>query len=231
MEMDRTGIIDRGTFMMNSQTQKRHMVSRFRFIGAGIVLSTIWWVLSVSKMEQLQLEMLESGAIAIGGFIPAVIGMLWIGSKVSTDKKQAKASSEKTWIWVILSLVYPVGIMAALIWNTVDPIPWLTRLLTHLAILILNLTAVFLIGPFMSMSDLTEKFGTLSKRNVSGKVGELILFVAWWLWHLPFIFLNGNALSKLNFSTPLLSLYLGSILLLSYFITWGDDSDLRNEEI
>ena len=215
---------------MNSLSTKSQIVSRFRYIGAGIVLSTIWWVLSVSSFEQFHMEMLESAVTALGGFVPAVIGMLWIGNRIASTKEKVPLGNRKTRIWLILSLIYPVAAMVALIWNTVYPKMWLTRLITHPVILILNLMAVFLIGPVMALTGFAGKSGAPSNQEGSGKGRELVLIGVYWLWHLPFIFVNSIALSKLNFSTPLLALYLVSILLLSYFITWGYGSKLLNKE-
>lgn len=207
---------------MSSKTANTQMVLRFRYIGAGIILSTIWWVLSVSNIDRFTLQDLISAAVVIGGFVPVLVIMAWIGGRVSSAKDQANPPASKTWVWAIVSLIYPVAVLVGLIWTILSPVPWLSHSLTHPIVLILNLMGVFLIGPFMSLTGLTDKFDSSQNEEGSNPRNLILLFV-WWLWHLPFIFLNGLALSKINFSTLLLSLYLASTLMLSYIITWGND--------
>jgi hypothetical protein len=101
------------------------------------------------------------------------------------------------------------------------------RVLIHPAVLIFNLMAVLLIGPLADLTGVKEQAVGSLKRRLPKQSGKWVLLVIWWLWHLPFIFVNGSVLARLHFSNGTLALYLVTVLGLSYLFTWGYDRKRR----
>jgi hypothetical protein len=214
---------------MTAQSPERHRsLSPFLILGVGWVLSILWWVLALLSGGAGQEAFPQSLLAALGGFVPALVGLLVMqAARGRVRKKPTRAAG---WTWVVAGLValYPLLVVALLVWEFFQPLSaGLMRVLTHPAMLVFNLMAVLLIGPVADLTGLKEQTVRSLKQRLPKRAGKPILLVNWWLWHLPFIFVNGSVLARLHFSNGILALYLVTVLGVSYLFTWGYDRKRR----
>ncbi len=215
---------------MTAQTPKRHRsLSPFLLLGVGLVLSFLWWALALLAGNPGQESLPLSLLVTLGGFIPALMALLVARAARGKPKARAEQPARRTgWAMAGLVALYPLAVVVLLAWGLFQPLsPGLTRILTHPALLIFNLMAVLLVGPVADLTGLKEQTVGSLKRRLPNQSGKGVLLVIWWLWHLPFIFVNGSVLAKLHFSDWTLALYLITVLGVSYLFSWGCDRKRR----
>ncbi|MFW5713835.1 MAG: hypothetical protein ACOCYU_04115, partial [Brevefilum sp.] len=194
---------------MNHQATNQNANKFVLLMVAGIILSLVWWYLAVTGIHSKQIDVSLSLLIVLGGFLPAAIGIVLLNAV-----KHEKGKTFKNHPWVIIAFVsYPVLIMFVYFsqiftgqWDI--PPDWIY----HPGLLIFNLMAVLLIGPIGDSLGFKAHATDYLKAKFPTNKGKLIAIFSWWVWHLPFIFLNGSALSALNFLNSFLAAYLLTIL-------------------
>jgi peptidoglycan/LPS O-acetylase OafA/YrhL len=142
--------------------------------------------------------------LTLAGFILPLAGALWL-------KGQADASpSKRSNLWLALSLLYPLAMLGLFIWASLHPAPTIFTIIAHPLLLALNLAASLLSGALLNRWDNQTPKG--------------LALVAWWLWQLPLVFINGSALGQYHFSTLLMVLYLVTVLTVSFGLSLPEQS-------
>ena len=163
-------------------------------LGAGGLLSLIWCGLALATDPLWDAHLVPALLTTFAGFIPALAGLLWLDG-------QANPKINPTWL--ALSLIYPLAMLGGFVWANTQPVPLLINILTQPLLLIVNLAASLLIGRILTACQCHQG----------------LALAAWWLWHLPLIFINGTVLRQLHFSNPLMVLYLVTVLALSFALS------------
>ncbi len=178
-----------------------HSEKTYWSLGAGGLLSLLWCGLALAADPLWETHLLSALLTAFAGFVPAVAGLLWLDGHTGRQPGQIHPKVGSTWL--AISLLYPLAMLGGFVWASSQPAPLLLNIITQPLLLIFNLAASLLIGRILMTFDFHKGLS----------------LAAWWLWHLPLIFINGAALLQLNFSNLLMSLYLVTILTLSFVLS------------
>ncbi|MBG0785736.1 MAG: hypothetical protein H0S79_11590 [Anaerolineaceae bacterium] len=187
-------------------------------ISLGWLVAIIGWVAA----GQWETFTLQNAVVSLGGFPLALFA-------VALFPKNGPASNPKSLLtWLFLAFLYPLVTLLWLCFEVFNVAPmedfsWLT----HPALLVFNLFAVLFSGPlFKRLSETLSLSKQLRKAFTCGN-GSVIPALLWWLWHLPFIFVNGAALTHMNYPPLWQTLYLLTVLAVSFFLTWGKNKERR----
>ncbi len=190
----------------------------------GLIISLGWWSLAAAGSRPDRTNLWVSLLIVLGGFLPALIA---IGLIKLTRGIQPTRLAVNFW-GVMGFAAYPVLITSFYFHQLLTgQLPSRLVGLFHPAVLVFNLMAALLIGPIGDYLGFKDRATEYLRAKFPQKQGKLIALLTWWAWHWPFIFLNGSALSALGLSDGLLAAYLATILVLSYFLSWGYDRKRR----
>lgn len=188
---------------MSDQTATSHSRKAYWFLGAGGFLSILWCSVALATDSQWQAHLWSVLIIALAGFIPALAGLLWLKGQPNRPRKAGSTE-------LALSLLYPLIALGGFAWAIFRPFSTLFSIITHPLLLVINLSASLLVGAILN--------------RLNGRVHKGLALTAWWLWHLPLIFINGTALLRLDFSNLLMILYLVTILALSFGLSMQEQS-------
>lgn len=190
----------------------------------GSLISLGWWSLANAGNRPANFYLSVSLWVVLGGFLPALMGIV-----VMHRAKRAKKNRLRFTPWGILVFnAYPALITALYFSQLLTPQPLVNpKWFFHPVVLVFNLMAVLMIGPLGDCLGYKARVLQTIKAIFPTHQGKLIVLFSWWIWHLPFIFLNGSALSALEFSNSFLAGYLLTILVISYFLSWGYDHERR----
>ena len=189
---------------MSDQTATSHPNKMYWYLGAGGLLALLWCGLALVADPQWQAHLWPVLLVTLAGFILPLAGLLWLNSHAGASP--IKRSN----LWFTLSLLYPLAMLGFFIWASLHPAPTLLKVITHPLLLVLNLAASLLTGALLNRWD---------KQPPKG-----LALVAWWLWQLPLVFINGTALGQYHFSTVLMVLYLGTVLIVSFGLSLPEQS-------
>ena len=188
---------------MDAQTVTDSPKKLYWYLGDGGLLALFWWGLAMANDPLVSAHRWPSLIIALGGFVLAAPILIWL----NTAKPAGPQSGKNASLWLTLSMLYPLALFGLFVWNQLgaSPVEWLA-FLTHPVMLTVNLTACLLVGTLLN--------------RFSAKLNRGISMTAWWLWHLPLIFINGSVLLHYHFSNLLMFLYLATVLALSFWLAW-----------
>lgn len=173
------------------------------YLGDGGLLALFWWGLAMANDPLASAHLWPSLVTAVGGLVLAAPILIWLNALKPADSKNSKKAS----FWITLSILYPLALFGLFVWSQLSatPVQWLA-FLTHPGILTVNLAACLLVGTLLN--------------HYEAHLHRGISMAAWWLWHLPLIFINGSALLHYHFSNLLMFLYLATVLSLSFWLAW-----------
>lgn len=211
---------------MNIQVLARKPKKIVFYMLINLMISLVWWYLAIASNHPARPNFSLSLLIVLGGFLPASFGIAILYRLMRVKDKETKLGFN---IWAILALTsYPNLITLFYFFRIMMDHPFRTAdWFYHPAFLVLNLMAVLLIGPAADFFGLKTWATETLKAKSPTNLGKHIVIFIWWIWHLPFIFLNGSALRALGFSNGFLGAYLLTILMVSYLLSWGYDRKQR----
>ncbi|MBG0771152.1 MAG: hypothetical protein H0S82_05550 [Anaerolineaceae bacterium] len=188
---------------MDAQSVADSPKKLYWYLGDGGLLALFWWGLAMANDPLASAHLWPSLVTALGGLVLAAPVLIWLNASKPADSQNGKKAS----FWLTLSILYPLALFGLFVWNQLgaSPVEWLA-FLTHPGMLTVNLAACLLVGTLLNRIELHLHRG--------------ISMAAWWLWHLPLIFINGSALLHYHFSTLLMFLYLATVLSLSFWLAW-----------
>lgn len=204
-------------------TSNRKQTRRTLFvISLGWVIATIIWVAA----GQWKSFTLQNMTVSLGGFPLALLAVVLLPRPNSSPANPRHGNPESLLTWLFLAFLYPLVTLLWLWFEVFSVAPmedfsWLT----HPALLVFNCFAVLIIGPLANrVSENVPLTKQLRKAFICGN-GRFIPALLWWLWHLPFIFVNGTVLNHMQYPPCWFALYMLNVLCISFFLTW-----LRNKE-
>lgn len=214
---------------MLPQTRFQQSRRSLRIITFGLLLAAVWWGAAALSDSTGSATLPQSLWGALGGFLLALAAM-WVISAQRNRTPHKKARVPKSiWGGPLLAMLYPLSVILWLAFDLSGQVfAVTTQWLTGPVFLMLNLAAVLLIGPLANLTGWASSIAAWARQAFPRQGGKLFLGLIWWLWHLPFIFINGTALARLHFSGLWLALYLGTVLGISYLFTWGYDKKRRD---
>jgi hypothetical protein len=192
---------------MSGQTATSTSRKEHWLLGAGGLLSLLWCSIALATDPHWQGHLLTALLTTLGGFIPALAGLLWLDGHTGGQSVQGKRKFNS--LWLAISLLYPLAMLGGFAWASNQPAPLLINIITQPLLLIFNLTASLLIGHILMTFNFPKG----------------LTLAAWWLWQLPLIFINGTVLRQLHFSNLLMLLYLVTILALSFALSLKKSTD------
>jgi hypothetical protein len=209
---------------MNLQMHHQKSTRVVSIMVLGVFLSLVWWYLAMTGNPSTRPDLTISIISVLGGFLPAAVG-IWMLKAANISKKMTSCIS----FWGMLVFIsYPGLITILFLTQTFMDHPNVAPAwFYHPGVLTFNLMAVLLIGPIADSLGLKARMSEFLKAEYSAKQGKFILIFCWWVWHLPFIFLNGSALAAMNFPNSLMAAYLVTILGVSWLLSWGYDRERR----
>lgn len=210
---------------MNSHNENQQISKILLAIGFGWVLSTIWLVAAAGWESLTFLSLIVTTA----GF-PLAMLIIWLLSRERIWKAFTGILNQKNLMtWILVGILYP---LVTLLWISFEVMGFTPQedfsWVTHPALLVYNLTAVLVISAMVHLTDEKARFSKQLVKIFPCGNGRLIPSLIWWLCHLPFIFVNGTAINRLDFPNFWLSLYLLTVLTVSFFISWGNDKERRD---
>ncbi len=213
---------------MISNTPDNYLSRVYLKLGLFLLLSGFWYGLALILGETHPTTRLNQAGIILGGFLPAMAGLLLLRCIQAARKKARRLNLA----WIIIPGIYPLFVSGALIADLFMRLPaglpaGLKAWMEHPLLLAFNLMAVLLVGPIADITGLKDRLIAGMKKDLPHSKEKWIGALFWWLWHIPFIFVNGTALAGLNISELLLGGYLLVTLGLSFFFTWGYDRKRR----
>ena len=190
----------------------------------GWVLAIFWW----AAAGQWKQGSIENVFTTFGGF-PLALLAVWLLSLRKNKPNGAPYSKQKSLLtWLFLAFLYP---LVTLIWFSceifsiapMEDFSWLT----HPALLVFNLFAVLFIGPLINWMGRDRRLSKQLRKAFTCGNGSVIPAVLWWLWHLPFIFVNGAVLNHIQYSPLWFTLHLLTVLCISFILTWLTNKERR----
>jgi hypothetical protein len=209
---------------MNIQVLARKPKKIVFYMLINLMISLVWWYLAIASNHPARPNFSLSLLIVLGGFLPASFGIAILYRLMRVKETKLNLS-----LWAILAFnAYPIlttlfYFSRIMVDQPVRTMEWLN----HPVFLVINLMAVLLIGPAADSFGLKTWATETLKAKSPTNLGKHIVIFIWWIWHLPFIFLNGSALRALGFSNGFLGAYLLTILMVSYLLSWGYDRKQR----
>jgi hypothetical protein len=202
---------------MNFQAPYRKSSQAVILMAVGIIFSLAWWVLATigdhSACSNITLCLIS----VLGGFLPAAIGLLLLkiikwGSNLPLEVKPGR---------MLAFSIYPILITFLFLLQMMMDQPILAPdWFYQPGVLMINLMAVLLIGPIGDSLGVKDRVINWTEGAFPTKGRKWLLMFTWWVWHLPFVFINGSALVALNFPNILLAAYLLTILIISWLMSW-----------
>jgi FtsH-binding integral membrane protein len=189
---------------MSDQSATSHPSKKYWFLGAGGLLTLLWCCLTLIADPQWQAHLWPILLVTLAGFLLCLAGLLLV--KDQAEDPTTKNSN----LWFALSLLYPLTMVGLFIWASLHTSATLSKIITHPLLLVLNMTASLLIGFFLN--------------RWNNQVPKGLNSIAWWLWQLPLVFINGTALGQYHFSNLLMILYLITILTVSFGLSLPEKS-------
>jgi hypothetical protein len=209
---------------MISNTPENNPSSIYLKLSFYFLLSGLWYGLAVILGEIHPATRLGYAVVILGGFLPAAAGLLMM----KRIRRKRERSTNLSLAWFVLTGIYPLFISGWLITSFLIRLPaGLTAWIEHPIFLTLNLMAVLLVGPIAEITGLKDCLISRMKKDSTNQMGKWVVVFFWWLWHIPFLFVNGTALARFNLSDFMLGVYLLGILGLSFFLTWGYNQKRR----
>ena len=204
----------------NRQQTRRTLI----VISIGWALAVIWWA-AAGQWKYISFQNVSN---SLGGF-PLALLAVWLISRQPVNATNPRHRNQKPLLtWLFLAFLYPLVTLLWLCFEVFGIAPmenfsWLT----HPAFLAFNLVAGLVSGPLLNRISKTGHLSNqLRKAFICGD-GRLIPALLWWLWQLPFIFVNGAVLNQMEFPLLWLALYLLTALVISFFITWVGSKERR----
>jgi uncharacterized protein len=209
---------------VNFQALARKPFKVIAFFLLGLILSLGWWSLAIAGNRPESAYLPVSLLAVMGGFLPALVIIAIMHFAKANRKSRLRLKS----LGILGFVAYPILITVFYFSQLLTAQPSMDlKWLFHPAILVFNLMAVLVIGPIADCLGIKARVTNTLKEKFPTNQGKLIALFTYWIWHLPLIFLNGSALSALGFSNGFLGGYLLTILMISYFLSWGYDRERR----
>lgn len=204
----------------NRQRTSRMLIT----ISLGLILAIIWGV-AAGQWESLNFENL---VITLGGFPLALLAIVSLPRQKVSQTNPQHGNKKSLLTWLFLAFLYPLVVLLWLCFEvfSITPIEnfsWLT----HTFLLVFNLFAALFFGPLINQLSEDWHLANQLRENFIFENGRLIPALLWWLWQLPFIFVNGAVLNQIQFPLFWLALYLLTVLVISFFLTWVKSKERR----